>query len=323
MGAARRASAIQVAAARAMAADVVALEVTAALRDRGVRSLLLRGRALAELLYAEPASRSYVDVDLLVAPADRARAERTLRGLGFTPRSGLTAAEVAALAELDQAEMHAVAWARERAGVAVDLHRTLAGARVGASETWAALAAAAERLELGDGSLEVPSTPARALVVALHAAWHGRAAARPLGDLEQALERLPLAVWEEATRVAYRLDAVEACSAGLRLTARGAELADRLGLPVAVGVEIALRARSIPPTSLGFQRLADARGLGAKARLLARELVPTPLFMRTSSGVAQRGRAGIAAAYMWRPLWLLAHAGRGFAEWTRARRGAA
>jgi glycosyltransferase involved in cell wall biosynthesis len=50
-----------------------------ALRDDGVRALLLKGRSIAGWLYDEPAERPYLDCDLIVAPQHHDRAEAALR----------------------------------------------------------------------------------------------------------------------------------------------------------------------------------------------------------------------------------------------------
>jgi hypothetical protein len=58
-------------------------EATATLRQAGVDTLTLKGMALANVVYAEPGLRPMADVDLLVRPADQARALATLRDLGY------------------------------------------------------------------------------------------------------------------------------------------------------------------------------------------------------------------------------------------------
>jgi len=58
-----------------------------ALAERGVRSMLLKGAALAYTLYADPALRPRGDIDLLVSPTDRARAADALTAIGYQPIS--------------------------------------------------------------------------------------------------------------------------------------------------------------------------------------------------------------------------------------------
>lgn len=57
----------------------------AQLDRRGVESVLLKGTALAYLVYDQPASRSRADTDLLVRPEDRKAARGALAEAGFEP----------------------------------------------------------------------------------------------------------------------------------------------------------------------------------------------------------------------------------------------
>jgi len=59
-------------------------EVVEALREKGVRVLVLRGPALAFSLYADPAMRPSSDLDLLVQPDQVIQARGVLESLGYT-----------------------------------------------------------------------------------------------------------------------------------------------------------------------------------------------------------------------------------------------
>ena len=63
-------------------------EMLSRLRQEGVEAILLRGLALAETLYDDPALRPYSDFDLLIRRRDVERAKATLLDLGyhFSPR---------------------------------------------------------------------------------------------------------------------------------------------------------------------------------------------------------------------------------------------
>src|SRR5207249_932792 len=110
--------------ARTLAMDGVAVEVVTAFNEAGVRPILLKGPALARLLYPREL-RSYVDVDLLVSGADVATAEAVLERLGFARGS--------IAIEPDLGLPHACPWGRAD-GANVDLHRTLAGVGVAPHE---------------------------------------------------------------------------------------------------------------------------------------------------------------------------------------------
>jgi Uncharacterised nucleotidyltransferase len=280
----------------------VTAEVFAALHAAGVPAIVLKGASVARWLY-DDTPRYSSDVDLVVAPASLEAAEAVLRSLAFQPSHG---------------DEHARDWARERDGMVVDLHETIVGVHVDPEVLWAELTSESERMELAGEEIAVLNPPARALHLALHAAQHGVGVSTALEDLERALARLAAERWGEAAGLAERLRAVPAFAAGLRLVPAGRAVADRLGLPVEISPEIALRTRTPPPVALGLYELATAQGFRAKARLLARELAPPAAFMRGRFGFA-RTRAGLVAAYAWRPLWLAWHAAPALRAWQRAR----
>jgi hypothetical protein len=292
------------AAGATLALDACAVELDAQLREHGVEPIVLRGPTIAGLLYAD-APRSYDDVDLLVSEHDLAAVERTLRAVGF---------------ELTSRDVHAAPWIRPSDGMNLDVHTTLVGVGAPPSDVWRELARYRRPLRLARGAVDGLAPPAVALGVALHAAQHGIDGKKALEDLARAIERLSNVDWSEAAALAERLEASPAFATGLRLLPVGDRLAEELGLPQAGSRELALRAGSAPPTALGFWRLAETPGAGAKARLLAHELAPSAAFMRAMYPLARRGPIGLAFAYVWRPLMLAAQVGPGFRAWRRARR---
>jgi hypothetical protein len=285
------------------------------LAQADVSCILVRGPSLTRWLYPQHQTRNYIDVDLLVAPDGFERAERTLESLGFAHVSTM-------MQRSDDRPVHARTWYRDADSAAVDLHRTIIGARAADAVVWDTMLRETESIQVGGERLDGLNAAATALVVALHVAQHGRQTSKPLDDLRQALDRLPQATWKEAARLARQLDATESLGAGLRLLPRGSSLADDLGLPTALTAESVLRSGTPPPTALGFEWLTHVPGIRAKARLLAGKLAPDVEFMRTWSPLAARGRIGVALAYLWRPLWLAWHAPRGLLAWLRARRSA-
>jgi hypothetical protein len=297
-------------AAGGLAVDAVAAEVVSALRAQGVEPILLRGPALARLLYADGV-RAYGDVDLLVEAAAQTRAQDVLVDIGFEASPNVVHFRPA----------HASAW-RRSGGVNVDLHHTLVGVGRPSKDVWELLSAQTESLSVGGIEIAVLNPAAAALQVALHAAQHGVGVKRPLRDLELAVALLSAETWSRAAAFADSLEATEAFAAGLRLLPAGAHMADQLDLPRQVSAEIALRARTPPPVSRGIMRLTRTRGFRAKARLLGRELVPEPVFLRRHSALARRGRLGLAITYLYRPFWLLWHLLPGLRAWRHAQREA-
>jgi hypothetical protein len=49
----------------------------------------------------------------------------------------------------------------------------------------------------------------------------------------------------------------------------------------------------------------QARGMRDRARLVGHKLAPPATFMRKWSPLERRGPLGLAAAYVWRPFWIL------------------
>jgi hypothetical protein len=275
------------AAAHSLRVDAVTAEVVRALDVADCPSLLLKGAALRDALYGDGALRTYGDSDLLVSPSDLARAAEVLRELGFA-------------LVLDHREHTNVAQPRAQEWLRapndhVDLHWQIAGVEAPASEAWDVLWARSVALEVGRAQVRVLDRVGIALMVALHAAHHGTTVAKPLADLERALDQISTADWQEAAALARALDATEAFGAGLRLVPAGAQLAHALGVGAGVSSVVSLMASSQPPGALGLLRALDARG--ARARTVREALFPSPAFMRATYPGARGGRGALVIAY--------------------------
>src|SRR5581483_9207244 len=137
-------------------------------------------------------------------------------------------------------------WIRGADGASVDLHWTLPGVGAAPATVWEALSGSIRTITVAHVDVDAPSIPACALIVALHAAHHGRTADRPLADLARALERLDTETWTAAARLAERLDATAAFTGGLMLDPAGRRLATELRLPTDLPRELRLRAGDPP-----------------------------------------------------------------------------
>jgi hypothetical protein len=299
-------------AARSLALDRRSAELVAELEAAGVPAILLKGPAIAAWLYHGRGVRTYGDTDLLVPPGRWDLAMATLRRLGFEDGLGGMAHP-----RMESFTSHPLA----RAGQDVDLHCTLWGIQVPPERAWEVLSARTEPMNVGGRALSVLAPPARAMHVALHAAQHGYDEGKPVLDLELALEVLPDELWAEAAEVATELGALGGFATGLRLLPAGRALAGRLGIGSEASVDALLRVAHVP-LSQGFEELATTPGLRGKLAVVRGELAPTPDFMRWWSPLARRGPLGLAAAYLWRPLYLALRAGPGLVAWRRARRSA-
>jgi hypothetical protein len=300
------------AAATNLALDTRTVEVVSALEAAGIRTILLKGPAIARWLYAEGESRRYADIDLLVDPRQFMDAERLLADLGFVESSLERAFP-------EERARHAHAWRRAGDATTVDLHRTIAGAEATPLTVWKALDGRTERLAVGERDLEVLEPASRAFVVALHAAYHRLQGGRPLKDLERAVELLPPGVWAQAGELAAELDARPAFAQGLGRLPAGAAMLPGLGLSGLVDRRPARPAGHALWIAQLLRWLEAERGLAAKATFMARAVVPPAALIRRRSALARRGRAGLVAAYAWRVLRVLRHIPSAVAGWRRAK----
>jgi hypothetical protein len=285
--------------------DAVTAEAVAALRAAGVRTIVLKGPAVARWLYDQPGERAYRDSDLLVAPVDRRRAQRTLRALGF------------ARGREESWLRRAHAWSRT--GAVVDLHTSLFGVDVPAASVWASLSRDTARMEVGGLDVEILSEPARALHVAMHAAQH------PFHDLsgedlERAVARVPTATWEEAARLAAELQADAVMRAGLMRAPRGEALAQELGLSAPPSAVVGLLASKASAPALGYAQIAAADSMRLRLALVLRAIAPRPSIMRQSPTLAPPGPLGLAVAYVSRWIRLARSAPADLRAWRRAQR---
>jgi hypothetical protein len=296
-------------AAHALARNMTLVKVTEELHAAGVRSLVIKGPAVAAWLYDDPGERPYGDIDLLVEPRSFACAEAVLERLGFRGQHvGLAKAEQPENAE------HAHTWVRGGDDF-VDLHRKPMLVPGSPERAWPVLSRDPRTLRIAGTCLETPSPAAQLMVVALHAAQHGGRQRRPVDDLRRAMLRIEYSTWQNAAALAVELDAGPAMRAGLELVEGGRDLADRLRLADDASTDVRLLAAGAPATALGIQRLFTARGPCARLRFVARKLVPTPACMRLWQPVASRGRLGLMLAYVWRPFWLIAKLPQGAVAW--------
>jgi hypothetical protein len=300
-------------AAFSLAVDRVTAEVTTALDAARIPSVLVKGPAIANWLYAGEGARLYADTDLLVRAADWEGALAVLAGLGFEDDLG----------PLRHPRMESGAghpWVRAADGASVDLHRTLFGIGAEPEEVWAAFSTGAVRQRVGGVEVAMPPLSARLLHVCLHAVQDGGdPLTKPMRDLQRAVATVPIETWARAGELAERLRATEAFAAGLRLPPGGREVAEAIGARRAGAAGAALRLEGTPLAE-GIQQLAEAPGARAKLALAMREAFPNPAFMRWWTPLARRGHAGLALAYPWRLAWLAYRALPGYRAWRRAAR---
>lgn len=292
--------------------DHVTATVTDAFAEHGIEAVLLKGAAFARLLYDRTYERAYTDSDLLVPSECVPAAESLLEELGFV--------------RVDRDEdwlepvpKYAHTFQRPSDGAAVDLHWTLSGVRMEPQRVWSVLREHATQLKIAGRPVTTLDAAASGLMVALHSAHHGTSRSVSVTDLDRAVERVTLAQWTAAKALAERLDAHEAFVAGLRVSAVGDALADRLELPHVASVDMWLKSN---PRSYGawvLDRVACAPTVRGRTQTALRIVVPTRRAMTVSSALARRGRVGLALAYVIRPFRLLVRTIPALLEWLRVR----
>jgi len=281
---------------RRLTLDAVAVEVVREFRRHGIEPILLKGRSIADRLYAGAAVRTYVDVDLLVAPTDHRRAGGLLQGLGFR--------DALAGARRSERPTHADTYARTVDGAAVDLHRTLPGAAAAPGVVWRALRDHVQPLPMGSESLSGLGDAGLMLHVAMHAAQSGRHAAKPMADLARALTAFEPSTIDSAAALAARIGALPPFVAGLRLLPAGRGWAATLGARVPIPTLTAARALG---GAWGTAKVATvvAASWWHRPVMLVNLVFPSRTMLRRSMPLARRGRLGLLGAYALRPLWMV------------------
>lgn len=166
--------------------DRLTAELVRAMEAGGVRPIVLKGASTRAMLAT--VNRVSGDIDLLVAPTDRAAAQRILRRLGYRRELGV----------------HADNWTSPD-GPPVDLHRRLPRISVSASRAWQALQPHRLSLELDDGSIDILDRPAHLVHLAIHATHDGTP--RSSADLRRGVELADDVCLAQALRLSEQLGA--------------------------------------------------------------------------------------------------------------------
>ena len=296
----------------ALQIDLVTAEVVSRFRSEGIASILLKGPSFRRWLYPT-GGRRYTDSDLLVPPYRVDDARSVLARAGFEP---------AETERVFDDPKHALGWRRPADGANVDLHVTLKGLGVEPPEAWRVLSPRTQTMRVGRSDVDVLDVPARLLHVALHAAQHGGSMPTTIEDLARAAVAGSADEWSAALVLARELDATGAFHRGLSLAPAGEEVAERLGLGRWVDAPPTTRdlLRAEPaPVVAGVERLGRIRGLFPKVAFVWHKAFSTEALMIWTP-LASRGRAGLWAARLIRPLWLLGHLPAALVRLARAAR---
>lgn len=295
-------------AALGLLVERASVETCALLGRAGVRPIVLKGPVQQTWLLPGGAPRASVDVDLLVGRAQLDAAEAAMVEAGFARAVGLPE---------EEGRAHATVWLAQ-GRVPVELHWSLVGADE--ERVWDVLSRQTEFVGVMGEPVEIPNEPARCLIVALHAAQHGMGQGPIFNDLEKALVVADTETWRSALGLAQAIGGWPAFGGALAVTQRGRALLTELGVsPPVLDEREALSLLTPAPTSRGFYFLGREEGILGKLAFVLAKLTPPAQFMRMRYPVARRGRLGLAAAYLYRPFWLLRWALPGLRSWRSAR----
>ncbi|HEX4735770.1 MAG TPA: nucleotidyltransferase family protein [Thermoleophilaceae bacterium] len=297
-----------------------AADLFGAFGEARIDALLLKGAALARLLYEPGERRGYVDVDVLVRPDHQAAAASVLAGLGYrnaTELHGIDYVKGAVPSDTWTPPPHGAPYD-------VDVHRWLPGAQAPPETAWDALWGRRTSIELAGREIPVLARQGQALHLALHAAQHGPDFVKGLVELRRALDRWQPAIWRDAVALAEEVDALPRFAAGLRLVPDGRELVASLHLPVADAVEWEIGHRAERPRgTFHVEAFGKAESLRERIGLVRRALVPSRRWLEVEYHWAARGPLHLALGYALHlartPAWLV----RAWSFRRRARRAGA
>lgn len=299
------------AAATNLANDCVTATLVSDLRERGIRPILLKAASIRHLLDDSSDERVSYDIDLLMSERELGDVESVLPELGFESLGADT---------LGAGRDHDRVWVHTSTGLLVELHTSISGIAAPATHAWSALTFETDVLDITGLSVEILGETALVCHLVLNAAHHGRRNAKTMADLDRALTLVSSSTWPDVAALAARLDALPAFAAGLGLDPRGEALLQALRIHVVPDALAALRADTAPPLAQGFGWLMQLPSISAKARFVARALVPPRKYLRLWWPPARRGGPWLAAAYVWRPIWIVLHLFPAVRAWRRASR---
>jgi hypothetical protein len=168
-------------------------------RSTSAPAIVLKGPAISDRLYPDPALRPFGDLDLLIDRAALEQAKRALRGVGYEEqveyRRGF------AIVHGHTIDMRR---ALGRRSVHVELHWRVSDDRLGEAISHASLSARAEAIPEIRGAA-LPSLPDQLLVCAVHLMSHREKRLAWLEDIRRLHRAMEAEAWNEAFRRAQDL----------------------------------------------------------------------------------------------------------------------
>jgi len=283
-------------ATRTLAIDQVTAQVVSALSQADIPVIVLKGPSIARWLYPS-GGRSYCDTDLLVRVGDRAAAQDVLRSLGFAAANeGFDALE---WSEMNATEFVRPAGPGARPPASIDLHYNAIRVPASPDDVWDTLTADLDTLIVGGAEVAVLGRASLALHLVVHAVQHAFEFHTD-EDLRRAIAVFSFEDWAEAARRARALGVADSLGLGLRRHPEGADIADRLGLPLALAPDSPFRwgVDAAPRGVVTLDRAWSALTGREKARRIRLAVVPSPAKVRYVSRSRDARHGSLPVAYL-------------------------
>lgn len=311
--------------------------IVAALEDAGIRSMVLKGAALAASAYPSPGLRNFADLDILVAPENLRPAEQVMDRLGYPPDRDVIPTSLthtcigtcdedilsATLAPEFVPEHSPVRIEKYRHQVVVELHRGLMRTLDG---EWKEMELApfwlsVRRFDITDHRTAPMLGPEAMLVhLAVHAEEHAFGRLIFPVDVAFVLQRYGVGIqWDgvvglaaayNASALVYRLLDLSrtVCGTSVPERALASLLAACPDRPFPLSVGAILRSESAVGTEPRFRRLLLAGSPWQKLQAVVRIVAQPADAMREIYGV--RSTAAVGLCYLVRPFHLAGRAVR-------------
>ncbi|HEU5451493.1 MAG TPA: nucleotidyltransferase family protein [Terriglobales bacterium] len=233
------------------------LRVMEAFESAGVRVLPYKGPTLGAAVHPSLATRESSDLDLLVSPADAARAEQITAALGYTPLLDLTPRQRAAYLR-DECELDLVSAEGEQ----LDLHWALVPRHSQMAFDFEAWWQRRVPLPLGGRSIPTLAPEDGLLALAVHGSKHAWERMGWAVDFALWMSAHPQMDWEEIARQAAAMRATRA----LRFAVLVTDAVTGVSPPVPVRAQAGMDRDAWAMAADAVERMQHARKVGDAAR---------------------------------------------------------
>lgn len=240
------------------------------LRDAGVEAILLKGCTVAERFYRPaPSLRSFIDIDLLVAPEKLAQADRVLREMGYDrtkPPIGLPRDVEAVHHDIS---MHYL-YQSERTQHPIELHHRLMAEKAELGIPFDDLYEGSIEIDLGPGKVRALGDAHALAYYCHHGAGHAYERVKWLADIARVVAHMDISRIAEASAIATRYNCRRSVDLTLAVLKRIGGVSPPPGLQrsadVPAGMLKHVLARMSTPRHLGRLRIRDIADLAAQLR---------------------------------------------------------